>query len=140
MKKLVLLFALIGTAALAHQGVKNPAVLERMDRMKAIASQMEILGPMAKSADRFDAAQAQAALSIISAEAARTVDLFTAQETDPKSEAKDAIWTSFDEFTAKAQAMQAAAENASGASMQDVQAAMRALGATCKDCHRSYRE
>ncbi|MEL7117138.1 MAG: cytochrome c [Pseudomonadota bacterium] len=131
---------LVAGAALAHEGVKNPAVMERMQSMKTIAAQLEILGPMSKQPDAFDAAKASTALNLIALETERTVSLFEAKEDDPKSEARAEIWQAFDDFTVKADALQTAAENAQAGTMEELQATMRALGATCKECHRLYRE
>lgn len=130
----------VASAAFAHQGVKNPAVLERMNAMKAIGDQMKVLGTMAKAPASFDAAQAQAALSLISLEAGRSLTLFEAEEDDPKSEARPEIWENFSDFSEKMRAMQAAANNADTSSIDGVQPALQSLGATCKTCHQIYRE
>lgn len=135
----VLTGAILSTAAIAHADVSNPAVAARMDAMKAIGGSMKTLGDMAKGATDFDAAAAQAALDTVAAKAAEVPALFEAQETDPESEAKPEIWTNWDDFVSKAQAMQAAAEGASIGSAADIGPAMGALGGTCKACHSDYR-
>ena len=43
----ILLITAFGTAALAHSGVKNEAVMKRMALMTSIAEQMKIVGSMA---------------------------------------------------------------------------------------------
>ena len=83
------------TGALAHQGVKNAAVKARMDAMSAIGKDMKVLGGMAKGEAPFDEKVAQMAVSSIADHAAKTFELFEANETDPKSEAKPAIWGDF---------------------------------------------
>ncbi|KMW58960.1 Cytochrome c-556 [Candidatus Rhodobacter oscarellae] len=141
MKRLALLLCLAATAALAHQGVQNPAVMARMHAMKDIAGQMKLLGGMAKGATAFDASAAQAAAAVITQKAAATKDLFRAQEDDPKSEALPAIWADYADFEAKADALTQAAQAATTvATAEELAAAMSALGATCRDCHRAYRE
>lgn len=128
-------------AALAHQGVQNPAVKARMDAMSAIADNTRILGEMAKGTRPFDAAAARAAAAAIADHAARTPALFAAPEQDPKSEALPAIWTDFDDFTARSAAMQAAARNATGiATPADLGPALAGIGRTCKACHERYRD
>ncbi|NNF90114.1 MAG: cytochrome c, partial [Boseongicola sp.] len=44
----VAVLLLVASAALAHQGVKNPAVKARMDVMSAIGDNTKLLGRMAK--------------------------------------------------------------------------------------------
>jgi len=65
-----------------------------------------------------------------------------ANETDPKSEALPEIWTSFADFTAKAEAMEQVA--ARGAELVDTREALgetvRELSGTCLSCHKLYRE
>ena len=85
---IVLLF-IAATGALAHQGVKNPAVKARMDSMSAIGKSMKVLGGMAKGESSFDAMAVQAAVASIAEQAARTPALFEANETDPKSESNE---------------------------------------------------
>jgi cytochrome c556 len=60
-QRLVTALALAGTAQ-AHQGVRTPAVLERMNNMFALADEMEILVNMARGTRSFDAPMAEAAL------------------------------------------------------------------------------
>ena len=50
---------LTATAALAHQGVKNKAVMARMNAMSEIAKNTKTLGEMAKGATTFDAEAAR---------------------------------------------------------------------------------
>lgn len=130
-----------GTAALAHEGVQNPAVKARMDGMTAIADNMKTLGQMAKGATGFDAATARSAAVAIARHAAKAPGLFEAQETDPKSEARPEIWTNFEDFAAKATELETIAIGLSTSISQpsDLTAAMGRLGANCKSCHSIYR-
>lgn len=143
MQARTILIALIlsAGAALAHQGVQNPAVKARMDAMSAIADNTRILGEMAKGARPFDATDARAAAAAIADHAGQTPDLFAAPEQDPKSEALPAIWTDFDDFTALSAALQVAAEKATGITTpEDLRPALAAIGGACKACHERYRE
>ena len=129
-------------AALAHGGVQNPAVLARMDAMKAIGDATKVLGEMAKGATAFDAATAQAAAAEIAAHAAETPALFEAPETDAKSEALPGIWDDFADFTAKAKDLEGlAGDLATGLdSPEPLRAGLGQLGDACKACHTEYRE
>ena len=133
---------LVAGTALAHSGVKNPAVKARMDAMMAIGKETKTLGEMAKGAMPFDLKAAQTAAAAIADHAASTPGLFEANETDPKSEAKASIWVNFDDFTAKATELEVVAKDLSSSitSSDDLGSAMMALGATCKSCHAAYRE
>ncbi len=130
------------TAAFAHSGVKNAAVKARMDAMSSIGAEMKTLGEMTKGVSAFDVSIARAAAASIADHAAETPDLFRAEEDDPKSEATPAIWADFDDFTAKAVALENAARGASStiSSVDDLAPAMKALGETCKACHADYRQ
>lgn len=133
---------LVASAALAHNGVKNAAVMARMNAMSGIGAEMKTLGEMAKGAAAFDANTAQAAAAAIAKHAAKTPALFEAQEDDPKSEATPAIWTNFADFTEKAAAMETIALDLSKSisTPGDLGAALKALGDTCKACHTDYRQ
>ncbi|WP_420324494.1 c-type cytochrome [Mameliella sp.] len=136
------LFILAGAAAFAHSGVQNQAVMARMDSMKSIGDAMKVLGRMAKGQTTFDASAAQAAAANIARHSAETPALFEARETDPKSEAKPAIWTDFADFTAKAEALESAALDVSNSltTPDDLVPAVQRLGEACKSCHSLYRE
>lgn len=129
------------SAALAHQGVQNPAVMARMNGMSAIAKNIKTLGQMAKGTSAFDAEAARSAAAAIAEHAAAVPQLFEAKETDPKSEARPEIWANFGDFSSKAQELETlAAGYAQSLSVSsDLNAAMAALGATCKSCHADYR-
>ncbi len=133
--------SLVATAAFAHDGVQNLAVKERMKAMETIGANMKILAGMARGQTTFDADAANAALATMATVAATVPDLFEAQEDDPKSEAADEIWTNWDDFVAKAGALENAASTAAG-SVSDAAslgAAMGAVGGTCKSCHQEYK-
>lgn len=132
----------IATAALAHDGVKNPAVMARMESMSSIANHMKTLGQMAKGARDFDASAARNAAAQISEHASETAALFEARETDPKSEALPVIWENFDDFSIKANATENVAKGlASSIEVKsDLPMAMKSLGQTCKACHEIYRK
>ncbi len=139
---LPIVLTLAASAALAHGGVQNAAVLARMDAMKAIGDATKVLGEMAKGTTAFDVEAARAAAETIASHAAETPVLFEAREDDPKSEALPGIWENFEDFTAKAADLQAlAGDLAMGLDTPDaLRAGLGDLGATCKACHTEYRE
>lgn len=130
------------TVAVAHQGVTNPAVMARMHGMTVIAAQTKVLGQMAKGQTEFNSEKAGEALTVISAEARKIPGLFKAEETDPKSEAKDDIWSDFDDFSAIAKELEAISLKRAGDinNIADVRVALNNIGASCKACHKKYRE
>ena len=132
----------VAGAAFAHTGVKNPAVKARMDAMSAIGAEMKVLGQMAKGETTFDAKRAKSAAAAIAKHAAATPKLFKAPEDDPKSEAREEIWSNFSDFSAKSKDLQKVAAQWSEdlGSKSDLPKAMKALGETCKACHKAYRE
>lgn len=133
---------LVASAALAHNGVKNAAVMARMNAMSGIGAEMKKLGEMAKGAAAFDVSSARAAAAAIADYATKTPTLFQAEEDDPKSEATAAIWTNFADFTVKAAALETVALDLSTSitTPDDLGPAMKALGDTCKACHADYRQ
>ncbi|WP_299147286.1 cytochrome c [uncultured Tateyamaria sp.] len=128
--------------ALAHSGVKNAAVMQRMIGMSDISENMKIIGDMAKRQTPFDGEAARAAAVAIAGYAAQTPELFAAFEMDPKSEAKPDIWDNFDDFRAKSMHMQNVAMDLSTSMRQpeDLVPALAALGETCRACHKAYRD
>ncbi|MFT6169608.1 MAG: cytochrome c556 [Celeribacter sp.] len=126
-------------AAVAHSGVENQTVAARMESMKAIGGAMKTLGNMAKGAVEFDAATAQAAVNEIAVQSGKLPELFAVQETDPMSEAKPEIWTNWDDFTSKANALNAAAQATIITDAASIGGAMGAVGGSCKGCHTDYR-
>ena len=139
---LPILLTLGASAVLAHGGVQNPAVLARMDAMKAIGDATKVLGEMAKGATAFDTETARAAAQTIANHAAETPALFEAREDDPMSEALPGIWENFEDFTAKAADLETlAATLVTGLdSPEALRVGLGELGASCKACHSEYRQ
>ena len=129
-------------AAVAHEGVKNPAVKAWMENMKQIGAATKVLGSMAKGERGFDPAAADVALQDIARAAALSPALFEVPQSDPKSEARPEIWENWADFTAQSVALEELARGLEGmlstpAALRD---GLRQLGTTCKTCHESYRE
>ena len=132
------LVAATATAAIAY--ANNPAVQARQEAMQLIGSNMKKIAPMAQGKADFDAAVAQAAFAAIAEKAAMVPDLFEAKEDDPESDAVDEIWDNWDDFVAKAGALETAARAGVGVdSLEALGAAIGPLGAACKACHSEYK-
>lgn len=132
----------VAFAAFAHSGVKNPAVMARMEGMKSMGLAVKTLGDMAKGKVAFDADAVALALERLALEAERTEALFEAKEDDPKSEALPVIWTQFADFEAKAHALEAvlAAQNQDMSDAANLGPTLKAIGAQCSACHKIYRK
>lgn len=137
---LMIALTLTATAALAHQGVKDPTVMARMHVMKDVGTAMKSMVSMAKGEVAFDTAQIAEARAVFATVGRETPEKFRDPATDPKSEALPVIWEQFDDFTAKAAAMTQAAEAFEPTSLAELQAMLPGVGGTCRDCHRTYRQ
>ena len=113
---------------------------DRNAAMKSLGGAMKALGAAVAAGNNADA---QAAAMKISATAAE----ITARFKDGKpgaNRAKPEIWTNFADFTAKANALKAAADGvaadaAAGKLGSDPKAVVGKIGATCGACHKAYR-
>ena len=141
-KLLTLIFLVISSVAFAHSGVKDQNVKERMMVMKAMADNTKVIGQMLKRKTQFDADEAKSALERLSSLSLKTPKVFTVNATDPKSEAKPAIWDEFDEFT-KLSLDLAETSTALASSIEiieDLRPALKRISSGCKSCHSKYRE
>ena len=141
-KLLTLIFLVISSVAFAHSGVKDQNVKERMMVMKALADNTKVIGQMLKRKTQFDANEAKSALERLSSLSLKTPKVFTVNATDPKSEAKPAIWDEFDEFTKLSLEL---AETSivlanSRENIEDLRPALKRISSGCKSCHSKYRE
>ena len=125
--------------AVAKEGVTNPTVKARMDTMQTIRQNVAVLGDMATGKSAYDGAAAQAAQAALAAAAGTIIERFTPAETDPVTEAKPEIWTSFDDFSARARSLADAAAALDASSLDGVRAGMGAVGGACRECHTVYR-
>lgn len=133
-------FGLILAAGIAAaQDATNPAVIARKDLMKSNGMSVKILGDMAGGKTAFDAAAAEGARAQLAANAAEIAARFEANEADPASKASPDVWTNWDDFVAKADALGAAAKAVDTGTVEGLQAGMAGIGGACKGCHTSYR-
>lgn len=142
MKKILTAAVIAGFAsiAMAHDGVMNDAVKTRMDTMVEFKDAMKILGRMGSGADAWDAAKIESTIAAVQAAAARVAPEFETEENDPKDKAADAIWTNWDDFAAKSDALVSSANALDMTSAETLGTSVQAFGKTCSACHRVYRE
>lgn len=138
-KGLIAGLVLIAGAAFAEGEASDPTVKAWQELMKANGGAAKVLGDMAGGKTAFDAAAATAAKEMLIADSAKTAAAFETQASDPASEAKPEIWSNWDDFVAKANALNAAATALDASSLEGIQAGMGAIGGACKDCHSTYR-
>ena len=141
-KLLTLIFLVISSVAFAHSGVKDQNVKERMMVMKAMADNTKVIGQMLKRKTQFDANEAKSALERLSSLSLKTPKVFTVNATDPKSEAKPAIWDEFDEFTKLSLELAETSIVLAGSIeiIEDLRPALKRISSGCKSCHSKYRE
>ncbi len=135
----VLAVLALATAAVAHQGVQNPAVLARMEAMSRMSDVLETIGGMAKGGIPFDEERALASRMALEDALARTPGVFETPETDPRSEARPEIWNNWDDFVALNAATLDAARTIDVSSAGGLSAGLIALGRACSACHDRYR-
>ncbi len=139
MKKVIaVLLVGVATVAIASDAA-DPTVKARQDLMVSISGATKTLGDMAQGNVPFDVAAAEAAKAALVTASGEIAARFEPQATDPKSKAKPEIWTNWDDFVAKAGALNAAATAADVSSAAAIGASMGAIGGTCRNCHTSYR-
>ena len=129
----------LGTAAAAHEGVKNPDILARMESMKEMSGFAKIIGNMAKGEVAFDAAAANAPLASIAEHAEKAPELFREPLMEDASEALPSIWENFPDFEAKSAALVQAAR-VQVTTEADLGPVLMNIGSACKSCHTAYRE
>ena len=136
---MAIILGFAASAALAHVGVKDPQVKARMDGMKTMAADLKKLGLMARGVTPFDAANANAALLSLKTENDRIPALFAPAATDPKSEARPAVWTDPAGFAQRTAEMGQALDAMTTSSASQIAASLRNVGAACSACHEAYR-
>jgi cytochrome c556 len=142
MKRLLcFLFAvMLASPVPAHDGATG-IIKERMDAMKALGALTKTMADKIKG-NRNLSSLAQDAREI-AAVADRIPGWFPPGSTQAPTEAAPAIWTSFADFQAKSSALKAEADSlAALASTGDpaaISTQFRAVAASCKSCHESFR-
>ena len=138
-KTLIAGLIMVGGIAFAQSKATDPDVHARQTLMDTNGAAAGVLGGMASGKTAFDATAAAAAKAQLIANAADIPVKFKPQATDPESHAKAEIWTSWDDFAAKAADLGKAAEALDVTSLDGVKAGMGAIGGACKACHTTYK-
>ena len=137
--KLIILGVMV-SASVAFAGKStDPDAVARQTLMDTVGMNTKILGDMAGGKADFDAAKADAAKLALADAAGKIPVAFMGQGTDAESDAKPEIWTSWDDFLLKADALGKAATALDATTVEGVQAGMAGIGGACKDCHTKYR-
>lgn len=131
--------ALVAASVTHAAEATDPTVKARQELMDTMGMQAKILGEMAGGKTPYDAAAAEAAKAALIAASADIGAKFETQAEDPKSAAKPEIWTNWDDFMAKATALNAAATAMDIASAETIGAGMGAVGGACGACHKVYQ-
>jgi cytochrome c556 len=137
MKAVIVCSLSLGTVAFAE--ATDPNVIARQDVMKTLGKNAKILGDMAGGKTAFDAAGAEAAKAALVAAAAEIPAKFETEAMDDDSKAKPEIWTNWDDFVAKGNALATAAGAIDTASIESIGAGMGGVGGACGACHKAYR-
>ena len=131
---------LILTAGVAFAGKStDPDAMARQALMGTIGMNTKVLGEMAGGKVPFDAAAAKAAKTALTDASAKIAATFEPKGTDADSKAKPEIWTSWDDFVAKADVLNKAAVALDVTSAESIGAGMAGVGGSCKDCHSKYQ-
>jgi cytochrome c556 len=137
--KTVLTLGMLAATAVIAAEATEPSVKARQELMDAQAGAAKVLGGMAKGEVAFDAAAAEAAKAALIALSADIPAKFETEATDPKTKAKAEIWANWDDFVAKAGALNAAATALDASTLEGVQAGMDGVGGACGACHKAYQ-
>ncbi len=137
--KFLFVGAMVAASAVFAAEATDPTVKARQELMDINGGSAKILGGMAGGKVPFDAAAAEAAKAALVAASAEIGAKFEMQATDPKSSAKPEIWTNWDDFLAKASALNAAATALDVSSVETIGAGMAGIGGACQDCHKTYQ-
>lgn len=139
-----------GAASLATAADEEAvrAVKARQDMMKSIGGNVKGLREMLQGKNTESAADAQRRADEI-AEAARQIAVLFKSEYhisnvgDIETAAKPELWTDYDDFTSKAEALEAASGElalaAQGGEMDAIKTAFADMSKTCGGCHQTYR-
>ncbi len=142
---LVGLFLLVTAEAGAH-GQATGIVLERHNSMTEIRDANKVIQNMVRGKAALDSNKVKASAAIISKHSETMLDLFPdtkASRHGKGSNAKQEIWSSFEEFSKwNAQMGEVAKElqeMADGISPEQLKAQHRRIGKTCAGCHKQFR-
>jgi len=131
------------TAVIAHEGATG-TVKERMEAMKSMAGEMKALADMFKAPETFDRDRAIGASQAVASHADSIPELFPEGSDHSPSRASDAIWDEWEDFTADATSLRAAARAfessvKDGAELAELKPEFAAMASDCQSCHEDFR-
>ncbi len=135
-KPALFLFVLLFSVACTSDSV----ISEREELMEGVRDALKPVGAMLKGDADFDADRVSKSLAVFADAADKIGDLVPAGSEG--GEASPAIWEDPEGFAAEIAAWQKAVADAIEASpqtLEDTQAAMKPIYASCKGCHDGYR-
>lgn len=131
--------------AAANLAAATAAADQRGDLLEDLGHEMDVLAPMVRNPDAFNAGTAKATADKMAALAGRIPAAF---QTDTrgfrvKTSAKDNIWQTMPDFLAKSRALNEAIANLQKATASGqrpaVVPAIAQVGQACRNCHTSYK-
>lgn len=136
---LTLSLSAAGLALAGHDDLPPGPIHDRHELMEEVGDNAKLIGDSLKSGNLEPVA---GAATKIKDAAAKALVLFPKGSTDPKSRAKDEIWTNWDKFDGLMKELEAkAGELATAAANKgDVGAASKAMFGNCKSCHDDFRK
>lgn len=137
--KFLFVGVIVAAGAAFAASATDPTVKARQELMDAQIASVKVLGGMAGGKVAFDAAAAEAAKVALVASSAEIAAKFETQAEDPASKSKPEIWTNWEDFVAKAGALNAAASAMDVTSAETIGAGMGAIGDACTACHKAYQ-
>lgn len=135
----VVVTASLALATVAYAEATDPNVIGRQDIMKIMGKNAKILGEMAGGKVAFDQGAADAAKAALLAAAGEIPAKFEMQAMDDDSEAKPEVWTNWEDFVVKGEALASAASAIDTTSAETIGAGMANIGSACGACHKVYR-
>jgi cytochrome c556 len=126
-------------AALADDEATDPTVRAWQGLMRTNGAELKVLAAMANGKVAFDPAEADKARQVLLVNAAGIGADFKTAAHDEDSYAEDDIWEHWDDFIAKADALNAVVQGLDVTSLDAMRAGLDTVGRACKDCHVSYK-
>lgn len=139
---ITLSFALAGATGIAmadHVDLPPGPIHDRHELMEGIGDNAKKIGDSLKAGKIDDV---EAAAKAIQADAGKALPLFPKGSTDPKSRAKDEIWTDWAKFEKLMKELEVKAGELAtvAANKGDVSGASKAMFGNCKSCHDDFRK
>lgn len=128
----------------AQEGDEAPEVVYRQRLMKGHGASMGSIGDFLKYKLPYGSNHVAVHAKNISEYATLIPAAFEKKITEGKTDAKPEVWDNWDDFVAKANALNVAATElsaaAGGGDMRAMMPGVKALGDACRNCHNEYRK